>query len=696
MAMLASCQKELPHRIVTPIDAPAETYLSIEGVGETIGLMAPKTKSFPITIKADTKADQLLTFTVAPNPDKVAAYNKANGTDYEMVPGDAYELSTKEFYLPRYNNVGSTGTITIKANGLPDDGKTRVLPISITKVEGDAETKMDEADSTVYITVFRVSLADMKFEKGKGTEAEPYLVEYANDMLAMMNELKGDEPTYIKLANDIDMSSIEEWMPVNTTEPYKTIHFDGDGHTIKNLYSNATSMPSLFGVIKGSVKNIKFADCTIEIGASNAGAGLIAAKAIDAELKDITATGIEIKSMSAATGAGKHLGGIAGIATKTKFENIKIDVDVTDGDENGIVTRMIGGLVGVVVPEMSDDDNVIKAFTEKDKNHCTFNNCHVSGNIMAYHYSGGFIGAISTENTVITNCSADVDMNFTKGGNYAGGFIGYANKGLTVTDSHSSGDINNSGNYKGGFIGAMQGQATIQRCYYEGNLTNDIGTHVGGFIGNVGVGTADYNDKTAYGNTLVEDCYRSGNHTVTGGAGNSGRMNGGFIAMMEKTKDCIVRRCYSTGDMSALGANGPISGFIAMIKMANVPEAMNCTVEQCIAWNKKVETSTTNADTWSSGAIVGVSSNTNTMTDCYRRADMEYSETCGSDVYTLFDQENSTASKPLAYDPNFHKGYKCPYHGKAAPADATCSSVAKSLNWPENVWDLSGELPKLK
>ena len=39
---------------------------------------------------------------------------------------------------------------------------------------------------------------------------------------------------------------------------------------------------------------------------------------------------------------------------------------------------------------------------------------------------------------------------------------------------------------------------------------------------------------------------------------------------------------------------------------------------------------------------------------------------------------------------------KCPYHGKAAPAGATCSDVAKSLNWPEDVWDLSGEMPKLK
>lgn len=692
--MLASCQKELPHRVVTPIDAPAEIGLSIEGVNETIGLMAPKTKAFPIIIKANTIADQLLTFTVAPDPDKVAEYNKANGTDYEMVPGDAYELSTKEFYLPRYNTVSSTGTLTIKANGLPDDGKTRVLPISISKIEGDAETKMTAADSTVFITVFRVSLADMRFEKGTGTEADPYIVEYANDMLAMNNDLKEGEPTYIKLGADIDMSSIEEWMPVNITEPYKTIHFDGDGHTISNMYSNATDMPSLFGAIKGSVKNVNFKNCEIEIGASNAGAGLIAGKAIDAELTNINATGTVISSMTVATGSGKHIGGLVGISTNSKFEDINIEVDITDGNADGIVTRMIGGLVGVVIPEMTDDDAEIKAFTEKDKNHSTFNNCQVSGKVSAYHYSGGFIGAISVENSEITNCSADVDMNFTAGGNYAGGFIGYANKGLKLTNCHSSGNINNAGNYKGGFIGAMQGNATIKRCSSTGNVVNTTGTHVGGFIGNVGVGTADYNDKSFVGNTLIEDCYRSGDHLITEGNGNSGRMNGGFIAMIEKPTDVTVRRCYSSGSMEAIGANGPISGFIAMFKMASVPEAMNGLVEKCIAWNDKVVTSTTNASTWSSGVIVGVSSNTNTYTDCYRRADMVYSENCGGTEYTPFDQENSSPTSPLAYNTAMQN--KCPYHGKAAPADATCSSVAKMLGWPEDVWDLSGDMPKLK
>ena len=674
--MLASCEKELPHRVVTPIDAPAETYLSIEGVGETFGIMAPKTKSFPISVKADTKADQLLTFTVAPNPDKVAAYNAANGTDYEMVPGDAYELSTKEFMLPRYNTVSSTGTLTIKANGLPDDGKTRVLPISITKVEGDAETKMDASDSTVFITVYRVSLADIKFEKGKGTEAEPYLVEYANDMLAMINDLKAGEPTYIKLAADIDMSSIEEWMPVNISEPYKTIHFDGDNHTIKGLSSNAALKCSLFGVLKGSIKNVTFEDCTLQPGSDATGTGLIAGLAQDAEFKNVTVKNLTINSLGGNKN-GMYLGGAVGIAEGCTFDNVKVDVDVVDADQNGTIPRVVGGMAGILQGANS-----------------TVKNCEVTGTVRAHHYGGGLIGVVKCENQEITNCVTDVHViGLVDDGNYNAGFIGYANKGLVVTDCGAKGNVDlKCKNYGGGFIAGIQGNTTIKRCFSEGDVTNTIGTHVGAFIGNMGVKNGDWNDNTNAGNSVIEDCYCSGSLTVTAGNGSQGRMNSGFIAIAENLTNVSVSRCYASGDVITTGANGPCAGLFAMAKSSKLTDNIDFSMSQCIAWNKKIVTKNENATTWSSGAIIGVSNVGNTLTDNYRRADMEYVEVCNGIEFTLCDHENTSPSSPLP-SPATNKNA---YHGKAAPAGATCSQVAKSLNWPEDVWDLSGDMPKLK
>ena len=37
-----------------------------------------------------------------------------------------------------------------------------------------------------------------------------------------------------------------------------------------------------------------------------------------------------------------------------------------------------------------------------------------------------------------------------------------------------------------------------------------------------------------------------------------------------------------------------------------------------------------------------------------------------------------------------------PYHGKAAAAGSTISSLAKTLGWDETIWDLSRDVPVLK
>ena len=69
---------------------------------------------------------------------------------------------------------------------------------------------------------------------------------------------------------------------------------------------------------------------------------------------------------------------------------------------------------------------------------------------------------------------------------------------------------------------------------------------------------------------------------------------------------------------------------------------------------------------------------------------------------TAVDQENSSPDMPMlggtVEDSECTYGYKYayPYHGKAAAAGATVSSVAKQLKWNQNVWDLSGEYPVLK
>ena len=670
-AILASCQKELPHQKVTNICKPAEVSISVEGADGIIGLMAPKTKTYNIHVKAESIADQLMTVSIAPNPDKVAAYNAANNTAYDMVPGDAYEISKKTFYIPRYNTEGTTSTVTIKANGLPDDEKVRVLPLTITKIE--TEDDVTVKDSTVYITVYRISTSNIRFEKGTGTEADPFLVEVANDMFAMNNDLKEGEATYIKLAADIDMSQLGEWMPVNAIENPKTIHFDGNGKTIKKLYSNATVKPGLFGCLIGSVKNVTFEDCTIESGTDATGTGLIAGTATNATIENVTVKGLTINS-AGNNNNGKHLGGLVGIAENCVFKNNNIEVEIPDHNADGKNPTATAGMIGVL----------------KGTNN-TVENCHTKGNICGHHYSAGLIGVVAAENQEIKNCSAEVNM--TTFGNLSGCFIGYANKGLKVTGCSAKGNhmSNAQLNYKGGFIGACQGAMTVTRCSYEGEYTNHSGTHVGAFIGNPYKGSTDWNDNVPAPGSVFTDCYAAGKLTVSAGASNKGRMQGGFIGVIEGGTNITISRCYSSVDLIVPGANGAIGGLIgcAVMSSTKMAESINFTMQDCIAWNAVINNDAPAiSGGFSTGAIIGAVAKPSTLSNNYRRADMNFTEVKAEGSYTLSDQ--ASADDLVLAQP------RCAYHGVAAPADATCSSVAKSLGWSEEVWDLSGSMPKLK
>ena len=60
---------------------------------------------------------------------------------------------------------------------------------------------------------------------------------------------------------------------------------------------------------------------------------------------------------------------------------------------------------------------------------------------------------------------------------------------------------------------------------------------------------------------------------------------------------------------------------------------------------------------------------------------------------SVYDQDNTNDSKPLDAQ---HYTKHFAYHGKAAAADATLSSVAQSLGWSADVWDFSKDIPVLK
>lgn len=661
--VLASCQAEYDYEKKQKIDAPASLGLTIDGLDEEVALMAPKTKSFALWINAKSISDEALTVTIGPNPGKVSAYNAEHGTSYEAVPGDAFTISATQFLLPRYNTVSTQEKITLNSTAMPEDGETYILPISITKVEGSENISMSEADSTVYIFFRRKLLPASGYEFGSGTESDPYIIRNETEMLCMTKGLKSGQKTYFKLDCDVDMSELEDWAPLNNIDPYDlAVDFDGAGHKLIGFNCSSESSPSMFGVLNGSVHDVTFERPVLTVGASKAGllGAAIGSENFSASVTNVKVNGLVINLNGTTAG----VGGLAGGASNATFKDIDIDVTVVDANKDDKMPDDVSGVVGIIT-----------------KKPCTFTNVNVKGSLYGTKRTAGIVSYInSTNGCQFINCHTDIPI--LSNGENCGGILGYANgQELLLENCSAKGDIQVGGNYCGGIIGSMAGGATIRKCFSEVNLTARTGNHIGGLIGNGSrlAGAAP---------SLIEDCYATGDVILTA-SGN--RMAGGLIGVMEN--NCIgttIRRCYASGDVKAVYMQ--VGGLLAIAKDGKPAETdLNFTIEQCIAWNKVVSNDLGTGNNWSSGAVIGVANIKNTMTDCYRRPDMTYKD--GNRDYVLKDMENTSPSAPLAYDAslNFYA-----YHGKAAPEGSTISSVAKMLKWPETIWDLSGDSPKLK
>ena len=659
--LAAACTQEYDYQKKQKISTPANFTITIDSMEDTVVLMSPRTKSYTVKVTANSVADDILTLTIGSDPTKIAAYNRAHGTSFDAIPGDAFSLTKDQLILPRYNKVSSTTVLTLNSAAMPDDNTAHLLPLTITKIEGTSPTSLSQTDSTFFILFRRRALPASGFELGTGTEGDPYIIRNQTELTCVPRALKSGQTTFFKMEADVDLNGYEDWIPANSASPYDmAIDFDGGGHKISNFFSNSESMPSFVGVLVGSIHDVTFENPVLDVNASRA--GLLGAQAgtadgAKAEIKNVNVTGMKINVVGTTEG----VGGLIGQAYNTTFSKVKVGANIIDADDDHKVPSSIGGLVGVVWSG------------------CLFSECETSGALHANQRGGGLIGYIrdTAEDIKVEKCSSSVEI--VNESQNAGGLIGlaYAPK-LTVTDSHATGDVTTlASHYAGGLIGSMNGTSTIQRCYATGNILSNGGNHNGGLIGNAARTTGD---------SLIEDCYATGNVTLKA---SNGRMAGGLVGVIENKTGITIRRCYASGDIKS--EYSVVGGLVAFAKSGTLTDNINFTLENSIAWNKVISCPTGAPTTWCSGAVIAVSNVYNTLTNNYRRPDMTFSD--GSD-FGLFDSPNVSASAPLKDAEKVT--YYYPYHGIAAPAGSTISSVAKTLGWPTDIWDLSGDAPKLK
>ena len=226
---------------------------------------------------------------------------------------------------------------------------------------------------------------------GSGTEAEPYLIEDADDLAKVSNDLTA----HYKLTENIGT----ETDPVMTAiDGSFTGTFDGAGYTI-----------------------------TLDIEQSKANLGLFKTLAGGATIKNVIVTG------NVSAGSNNKIGGIAGFANVYSGE-----ISIINCKNNATISgnKGVGGIVG----DCSGTKNALKIQSCVNTGTITGSNTQV----------GGIVGNLGTNHTV----SACYNRGNITGMNYVGGIVGqcaatiewsYSTGSTKLTSSYS-----NQGNIYGG------------------------------------------------------------------------------------------------------------------------------------------------------------------------------------------------------------------------------------------------------
>ena len=269
--------------------------------------------------------------------------------------------------------------------------------------------------------------------KGTGAQADPYLIENAAQLAHLAyvvnngidavsiddTKLVGKD-TYWKLMTDIDLNS-RQWAPIGGLFDYSLMsfcvfggNFDGNNHTIANLYINSTTLifAGLFGYIYGgSIKNVGIISGSIMAKESMAG---IVGGAGDTTI-DNCYNKVSISS--------NRSGGIVGHASSVTISNCYNTGSISSSFSGGIVgytdsssTLTINNCYNTGKISSSSISGGIVGYVDSSFA-VTINNCYNTGNISSDYFSGGIVGCINNSGTIINNCyNTGILSGVTKGG----------------------------------------------------------------------------------------------------------------------------------------------------------------------------------------------------------------------------------------------------------------------------------------
>src|SRR5690606_25722003 len=308
-------------------------------------------------------------------------------------------------------------------------------------------------------------VANGNFGGGDGTELNPFLVEDAQDLWAVRDNLSA----HYKQTADIDLnvySTDDGWIPIGQPTVEFTGVYDGEGYEIRNLWSDSLAgHGGLFGKADGAkFKNINLRNVIIVSATENYMGGLVgyAANMTEDSIYNCHVSGVINESNSSRAYIGGVVGSCSGSGVysinKCSFEG------VIKSSQSG--SSYIGGICGYCSTSIK--------------------NSYSLGNIVApgigaspVEFLGGLCGALIVNNV----CSYSYSLvNINEGLNavarYVGGLIGSVGNNSRVIKSWARGSVSGSREV-GGFVGSNLG--SIVDCYSTGFVVGNV--NVGGFCG---------------------------------------------------------------------------------------------------------------------------------------------------------------------------------------------------------------------
>ena len=491
---------------------------------------------------------------------------------------------------------------------------------------------------------------------GAGTADSPYLIENHVHMTQMRALCKAGTETFFQLADDVDMSEVKTWTPVNFDGDFsRKVYFDGNGKTISNFapeafladdQATAAGYASMFGVLYGTVKDLTIKDAKVLMPLTQGTAtGIIGgflgtvqnSTSMPAVLENVHVINGEVSG-------GRDCGLFGGQARDASLKGCTAEGKVTGGNAD------CGGIIGRAAGHMSLEDCHSDAYLTAGQN---------PGSNFRY---GGLIGFMATiggtdttrDDVIVKNCSSvGTFFNDQYGANTVGGLVGYINSSATISESFSTMSIS----------GAQK------------NETVDAGGPVGGNHACCG-GVAGI--VSSVGSVTIINCWTGGDAEFA-----TGQKAGGLVGVLEKGV-LTIENCYSNYDMLSYSGAGGVFG---------QTKAGTLNIIKTFAWNPRVITYRA-PDKYSSGAFAGCAATKCTFTGCFRNPNMEFVDPYRS-LKEHTDITDGTPANDAAENPKNPTANNNAYDAQPS-TEATLTAAAQKAGWSADIWDFSGDVPVLK